>query len=249
MRRFVVFSLIFLLVLSPSAPSMELGTSSLGTSSSAWSDSDKAVEAVKDFIAKNNPEWSDGEIVVTLKGAEGFIKKYSGRGVEFEIPKDYRLTRITPRIILPLRAKKDGVEVKRTTIYALVEVYKDVVVAKQKIKKGAVFTQKDLMIKEADVSLYPNKYFADLNGLEGKISKSLIPQGSVIFSWMVKTKPLVKKGNRVRILVLTPEVQLEAQGFALEDGQLDEVIKIKRENSKRVLNAVVISSSEVEVRI
>ena len=204
-------------------------------------------DAVRDYVLKYNPDWEGAELKFTLKGGEDLSKKYPG--AEFSVPEDFQITKITPKLVLPIRAVKEGVELGRKVVYVKVEVYQEVVVAKNKIGKKQTVAAEDLKLAEREVSLLPARYFKDTEGIIGKMSKSFIPAGSVIMDWMVSDVPDIAKGEKIKIMVSAPNLVVSAQGYALQDGRIGDKIKVRREDSRSEFEAVVSAQGEVEVKL
>jgi len=66
---------------------------------------------------------------------------------------------------------------------------------------------------------------------------------------MVKPSPVVSKGNRVALIFCSPHVMVNVQGKVLEDGYLDQKVKVQREGNRKIFEGRVVSSQEVEVVI
>jgi len=210
---------------------------------------DKLQSAAEDYVRAHNPDWEGAELNITLGGAGPLVNKYEDQPVSFKVAEDFKLTKITPRLTLPIVVLKDGAEVGRGAVYVRVEVFREVVVARRKVLKQQPLSNDDLDIKKLEVSLYPNKYFVDKNLIIGKISTTLIPEGAVLLQWMVKDEPVVGRGTNVKIVIRSEGLLVEAQGEALEDGQLGEIIKVRRRGIKQNIEAEVIGPGQVEVKI
>ena len=210
---------------------------------------DELTVVVEEYVAAHNPDWEGAELKITLGAVEPLIKKYQDQQVSFKVPEDFKLTKITPRLTLPIMVLRDGAEVGRGAITARIEVFREVVVARRKILKKQPLSSDDLDIKKLEVSLYPNKYFVDKNLIIGKISTTLIPEGAVLLQWMVKDEPVVGRGTKVKIVIRSEGLLVEAQGEALDDGQVGDIIKVRRSGIKQNIEAEIIGPGQVEVKI
>jgi flagella basal body P-ring formation protein FlgA len=211
---------------------------------------DKAKEAVKDYVIKHNADWEGGNIVVTIKGADKFLEKFSADdNIKFKAPENYELTKITPNMILPILVLSNKREVGKTTVIVRIEVYKDVLVANRQIGKKESIGEKDLDLKTKEVSLYPAKYFTSKDEIIGKIAGSMIQKGMVILDWMVADEPVVSRGSQIKIIAKGENIVIETRGIALKDGQLNDLIPVRRENSREEFKARIIAPDVVEVKI
>ncbi|MBI5699508.1 flagellar basal body P-ring formation protein FlgA [Candidatus Saganbacteria bacterium] len=209
---------------------------------------DKIADAVLRFAVSNHPEWKGAELKVSLNGAESLNRKYPEQEISFTVPADFKLTRVTPRMTLPIAVIKDGEEIERGAVTARIEVFHEVVTAGRKLLKNQRLQPEDIIMQKMEVSLYPDKYFVDKNRVIGKISTTLVPQGAMLLSWMVKAQPVVARGETVRIINRSEGLLVEAQGEALQDGQIGDLIKVRRKNVKQSFEAQVIGAGAVEVK-
>jgi flagella basal body P-ring formation protein FlgA len=66
---------------------------------------------------------------------------------------------------------------------------------------------------------------------------------------MIKTTPVIKKGASIKINVIGHNLLLQAEGISLEDGQIGDKIKVRRSDSGKVFQAIVVDSEVVEVKL
>lgn len=211
---------------------------------------DKVVTAIEGYILTERPDWQGEDIRISFKGGENILRAYEKeQEIEFKVPSSYKLTKITPQMVLPIAVIADGAPKEKFNVWVKVELYKDIVVALKKINKNTLIAAKDVGVAKREVALLPAKYFEDAQEIVGKKAKASIYEGSVVFDWMVKLQPSVTKGQKVKILAESPGLLVEALGIALEDGQIGDTIKVKRVDSKEKIEAEIKSSNEVEVKL
>ncbi|MFA4967725.1 MAG: flagellar basal body P-ring formation chaperone FlgA, partial [Candidatus Margulisiibacteriota bacterium] len=83
----------------------------------------------------------------------------------------------------------------------------------------------------------------------GKVASIMIQKGIVLVDWMVKDDPVVSKGSEVKIVVKSDNILIESQGTAMTDGQLNDIISVRRADSHEQIQAKVISPDTVEVQL
>lgn len=210
---------------------------------------DEISRAIESYAVKHNPEWEGADLKISLGNTERLIETYRGRKVEFKVPEDFKLTKVTPRLSVPIAVIEEGYEKERVVVRARLEVFREIVVASRKILKKQLLSKADLEIKKREVSLYPNKYFVDKNRVIGKISTTLIPEGAILLQWMVKEQPVVSRGDALKIVIRSEGLLVEARGEALEDGQIGDIIKVRRKGVKQSIAAEITGPGQVEVKI
>ena len=211
---------------------------------------DKAQEAVKDYVLRHNAEWDGGKMVVTIKGGDAFFEKFSSDdNVKIVIPDQFESTKITPNMILPITALVNNREAGKIMAVVRIEVYKDIAVASRKIGKGETIEEDILELKTRDIASLPSKYFISKDEAVGKMAKTMIQKGMVLLEWMLKEEPVVNKGSEIKIMVKSDNILIESQGTALMDGQIDDIISVRRADSRDVFQAKVVSPDTVEVQL
>ena len=76
-----------------------------------------------------------------------------------------------------------------------------------------------------------------------------LPAGERISQGFLLTPPIVHRGDKVFIVVRKGALALRIQGEAMQDGAAGETIRVRPEQSKKIIEAVIRSKEEVEVRI
>lgn len=230
---------------------LAIGICLLGFFSKVHADVREDVKStVKEYIMKQKADWADGKIVVSINGGDKFFKKHESAGkVKFGVPDTYRITKVTPIMILPIAAISEGREIDRAMLSVRIEVFKDVAVAGKKIGKKEIIDEDNVALENREISLYPARYFTDLDRVVGKVAISTVQKGSMIQDWMIKDLPVVAKGSRVKIVVRSENLLIESVGYALADGQLNDPIRVRRLDSREEFEAQVVSKDAVEVKI
>jgi flagella basal body P-ring formation protein FlgA len=90
---------------------------------------------------------------------------------------------------------------------------------------------------------------SDPQQLIGKTPLRTIAAGAPVRLGDVEQPVLVHKGELVTVLLQTDELQLTAQGKALEDGTLNALVHIANTTSNRVIDATVVAIGTVNVTI
>ncbi|KAF0133477.1 MAG: flagellar protein FlgA [Candidatus Saganbacteria bacterium] len=205
---------------------------------------------IEDYAKKSNPDWANAKIKATIETRSKVFEKYAeNKKASFAISKSYGINKATPNMILPIAVIIDGREVEKTMVVARVEVFKDVVISREKINKKSKIDGSVLNLETKEVSLYPEKYFTDVECVSGKVAISAIYKGSIIMDWMIQDEPAVYKNSKIKIFVVGENVQIEANGISLADGQINDIIPVRRMDSKEKIDAKVISSDTVEVKL
>jgi flagellar basal body P-ring formation protein FlgA len=210
----------------------------------------RVTAVLKNYVVAKYPAWDRDEINLTFKQAEhvfSALRPYSEQAT-IEVLETMPDFKPVGNVIFPLLVS-DGENEEKVLLRTKVEVFRPIVAAARLIKRGENLTAELLKLERRDVALLPDKYFVETTKLLSQEALIGIPANSTLFAWMIGAPPLVKRGGPVMIAVIAPGLAVKARGEALEDGTVDQEIKVKRLDSGKVLKARVKSESEVEVKL
>lgn len=135
------------------------------------------------------------------------------------------------------------------TLYVPVKiaVMRQVLVADRPLTKGTIIRASDLAMQQMDISQIKQGYLTDPDEVIGQVCKQTINHGSPLTLENVQKPVLIHKGEQVSINAITGALKVSMMGIALEDGQFNDVIRVKNNTSKRIIEAQVIASQQVKV--
>lgn len=206
--------------------------------------------AIEDYVMTRYPDWIGYDIKVTFKYADKILGRLGDLegDVDLRVVEVYKDFKPIGNVIFPIEVITAGSS-QKIFVRARVEVFKNIVVANRRIKRGDEIGVEDLALESRDIAVLPQKYFEEIFQVANTEAKTTIPRNSTIFEWMIKEVPLVHRGEEVAILVTAPNLLLKTQGVALEDGYLGKKMKVKSKESKKTLEGSLISPTEVEVKL
>ncbi len=128
-----------------------------------------------------------------------------------------------------------------------VTLFKNVVVTTSDLQPGEALTDANLTLERRNVGHLGN-YYTDKNKVMGLIVKhDFMPAGTVVNEALVSVPQVVKRGNIVAIVAHNGPIQASSTGVALQNGGVDQFIRVQNLQSKRILSAKVIDATTVEV--
>ena len=210
---------------------------------------ESVTDIIKSYIVGKYPDWQVWDIKITFKQAEKTFEKMRAikSDSELKIGELYKDFKPVGNVIFPLDSPMG-----RFFLRTKVEVFKEIVYAREGIRRGAVIELDNLAMGKRDVAMLPPGFFSGTEPLQGMEAKTTIPKGSTLFEWMVKKAPLIRRGDEVMILLKGEGLLVKAKGVSLMDGSLNEKIKVQRRtgsSASKTLEGVLISPKEVEVSI
>ncbi|MFA6169540.1 MAG: flagellar basal body P-ring formation chaperone FlgA [Candidatus Margulisiibacteriota bacterium] len=211
---------------------------------------ERIVETIKGMVLAKYPNVVREELRVEIKIDE----KGKAALLTADDASTYRVMEVFPdfkpigNVIFPIEVKKTGA-VGKIFVRAKVEVLKKIVVAAAGLGRNKPLQAGDFTYETRDVALLPQKYYTDFQPLLGKEAKIPIPANSTIFEWMIGEPPVIRAGSEVGLVVAAPDISVRVAGLALENGYLNEQIKVRKKESGKILFGKVLSNNEVEVEL
>lgn len=180
----------------------------------------------------------------------------------FDATDDYRVTvdRLDSRLMLPrcktpLQAFTPGGSVttgrisvgirchdeKTWTIFttAHIDAFQEILVLVQPVARGEVLTRRHLNLQRRNLSKVRQGFFTDYQQVLNKQATRHLGVGTVLSRRHITEPKIVRRGERVTILAASPALQIRMTGIAMMDGLKGQRIRIKNQQSKRIIEAIV----------
>ncbi|MFM7621657.1 MAG: flagellar basal body P-ring formation chaperone FlgA [Alphaproteobacteria bacterium] len=119
------------------------------------------------------------------------------------------------------------------------EAILDVYVPVRPLSTGEIIAQGDLQLRSVPERDLSSNAVVDLKSLVGMEVKRTLKEGAIIRKNAIAAPILVHKKELVTLTLETNQMRLTAQGQAMDDGAMGEVIRVMNLTSKKVISAVV----------
>lgn len=123
-----------------------------------------------------------------------------------------------------------------------IDLVKPVLVARKPINRGSTVDRADLKIEERRFSRIEDVGLSDMQLAAGYEATRFIRPGEMLSMRAVREKPVIERGDMVKILVRGDGVQITTTGKAQASGALGDVIPVARNGSRRkrdVIDAMI----------
>ena len=127
-----------------------------------------------------------------------------------------------------------------------IAVYKPILVAAVAMPRQKLIVTDDLVLKEIDI-LNNRITLTDPQDATGKRLKRRVRAGTILTLAMLAEPTLVERGDGVVIFATKGSLVVKMPGIAIEDGTMNEQIKVKNQSSGRVVMAWVRGPGKVQV--
>lgn len=142
----------------------------------------------------------------------------------------------------------DNKVVKNMSVRGQLEALAQVIVTASPLKKGQIIVPQMLTAAIMDISKVADAGLDPENFIGKKLKRSL-RTGSPILTSMVEALPIIRRGERVKIVVNSGNLLLTATGLAHSDGKQDQMIRVQNINSNKMVYCRVAAPGLVEVML
>jgi len=159
------------------------------------------------------------------------------------------LTRSEPRGLFSVRVNlyNDGRLIEKGQVRTRISYYDSVLVTTDKIRRQDEITSEQCRTEWREVTFLTDKPLSDVSRLSGLRAKRSIGKGQILTSGMVEAVPPVVYGQEVMITYATSLVEITVLGTALEKGYVGDIIKVKNNQSKKIIKGAVVEGGKVQV--
>ncbi|OGP15045.1 MAG: flagella basal body P-ring formation protein FlgA [Deltaproteobacteria bacterium GWA2_54_12] len=173
--------------------------------------------------------WEREAIEVDEVEIPGFA---AGKGASLSLEMPKRLTG-PGKVSFKVEVREKGSPARVFWGSARVRVFKKAVVALRPMKVRTKITADD--VKTARVELIEaSSSFASVDELSGMVAKRPITAGSVIKREFVRPETVVKRGEKVGLMIEGPSIRIRSHGVATEDGHIGGTIAVRTASGKEV---------------
>ncbi|KTC97956.1 flagellar basal body P-ring formation chaperone FlgA [Legionella erythra] len=189
----------------------------------------------------------EGHVKVTTESIDPRLQLKRCADEKLEVFNPYK-TALTGSTTMGIRCQEID---NHWTLYipARITIEKPVVVAKRNLLRGTVISEQDVQLAPMDIAQLKQGYFSDLTEVTGQVATYTIYQGNPIQPRSLGNQILIHKGEQVSIQALSESFKITMVGVALNDGALNDVIRVKNITSKKTVEGRVSGRSEVKVSL
>ena len=214
----------------------------LGNAATASSNADTtaAVNAARTFATEATREWGTRATITVENPAPGIAFPPCARHEVF-LPAESRLWGKT-RVGVKCSAPSAWLAYMPVTVAVAGQYF----VTAKKINRGQSITESDVAQAEGDLTLVPDTVIRERQQVIGQRSKVSLLPGLALRREHLILPPVIKQGEKVRILVRGSAFSVAAEGMALHDAAEGESMKVRNSTGK-TLSGIARRGGEVEL--
>lgn len=199
-------------------------------------------ELVKDTLARNINTSAEYEISVVPLDSQLKLPDCPGALEAFPANESITAGRVSTGVRCNAGSKWS------ITLSAVIKLYETVMVLSRPVERGDLITSQHLAVEKRDVSKLRGDFVTQPEQVENKQAARYLPAGTVLGLKSVTEPRVIKRGDKVVISSTQPAFAIRMNGAAMMDGTKGQRIRVKNENSGRIISATVIEEGLVAVK-
>lgn len=125
-------------------------------------------------------------------------------------------------------------------------VYRPMAVASRNLQRGELVGNGDIDVSILDASQYRQGYTSNPEDIIGKEIRYPVSKGDAFRESMLDAPLAIKRGDEVSVEALAGSIRVVTSGTAVSDGRIGQKIRIKNNQSAKILSATVIGAGRVQ---
>jgi flagellar basal body P-ring formation protein FlgA len=146
-----------------------------------------------------------------------------------------------------LRFEAHGEVVRTRRVSARLDAFARAWGVRKVARRGRVLSAGDLVPLRLPESKVPNDAIQDPGDVEGARVRRPIKPGEAIRAAYVKVPPLIRRGDRVRMIAVRGSIRITAMGEALGAAARGQNVRVRNLDSKRVVSGRVTAPNTIEM--
>ncbi len=132
-----------------------------------------------------------------------------------------------------------------THIPAQVRIYREIPVASRDLSRGQTLNTADISWETREISQYRQEYLTKSEDILQLEAKRNIGKGTLFFASALNAPKVIKRGDQVALSSNIAGINVTSSGTAMSDGRIGERIRIKNNQSARVISGTVVAEGKV----
>ncbi|MES2675635.1 MAG: flagellar basal body P-ring formation chaperone FlgA [Pseudomonadota bacterium] len=125
-------------------------------------------------------------------------------------------------------------------------VFRPMAVASRNLQRGELVNSEDVGVEVLDASQYRQGYSSNPEDIIGKELKYPVNKGDAFRESALNTQLAIKRGDEVSLESLAGSIRVVTTGTAITNGRIGQQIRVKNNQSTRIVSAKVIGPGKVQ---
>ena len=162
---------------------------------------------------------------------------------------------VKPLSVRPLRGaglvrvelKVKGQTCRSLTVTVDTRIFRRVLVTSRALRRGEILGAEVLEQEERDITLLKDGVYTEVAQVQGMQARRPMNAGEILTSAYSESVPIIKQGDTVQLVLDSGTMQLSTQGVALQDGGAGVRIRVRNEESGKILQGEVVAAGIVRM--
>ncbi len=141
----------------------------------------------------------------------------------------------------------EGQEIKEGQTRVKIAYFEEVLIAADRIGRHQIINSENCISKRMETTSLTSSPLTSETSLAELWAKRSIKKGQILSSGSIEKIPTILTGQGVSILYKSSVLEISAKGKAMESGNVGDKIRIKNDQSKRILTGTILDSETVEI--
>lgn len=141
----------------------------------------------------------------------------------------------------------DGKIQREMSVTADIRFFRPVLVASRSVRRGENLTAGMFEVAERDITSLKNGFYADVDELDNLRARRTVAVKNVLTHKHVEKVPVVQKGEQVVLVAQMENLRISTVGIALQDGGVGVRIRVRNQDSGKVIYGEVLDQQTVKV--
>ncbi|MDE2154488.1 MAG: flagellar basal body P-ring formation protein FlgA [Xanthomonadaceae bacterium] len=151
------------------------------------------------------------------------------------------------RVGVPVEIRVDGRVVRSATVWFALAVHRQALVYAADAPVGALAASLKLVPRDEDVAQMQGTLISDPHGIQGMRLRHPVLAGSAVEREDFEHIPDVDRQERVRVMVLSGSIRMQARGTAMAKGDTGDMVPVLVDNAEAPVQARITDRGVVEV--
>ncbi len=152
-------------------------------------------------------------------------------------------TNAAPRLAVSVQCPQAGGWNARVTVK--LQLFRSVLVANHALLRGDGLSAADVHAEERDVTHLGYGYIENIEQVAGRTLSRALPTDSVLTPAALGGRRMVRAGDRVQMIARLGGIEVRANGVALGSGDNGARLRVRNDNSGKVIDGMVSAPGEV----
>jgi flagellar basal body P-ring formation protein FlgA len=242
------------LTLTPELITMRLASSAIDLSDITWQIPSSIIVTTASQILSGS--LLSDQVVAAVKqklvGVDSEVKVQSVQDVTLPVGAvDYKITfpsglRFVGLTMAMVPISVNQQHVTQTVVKLNITIYQSVVVTAHAFRQGEMINPADLVLERRNVGPI-SSYYTDKAKAVGHVLTHAMAAGTVLNDSVVAMPQVIHQGDIISLVAHNGAIEVATTGRALQNGCINQFIRVQNLQSKKILSGKVIDSHTVDV--